>query len=156
MGTMTFAVSGEWGGLTPGYYEIKTTSGKLHKTSTSYRFELRPGTDFKAGDQLMMRMVSKNGVSSNWVYWDLNVLPKPKIMGVTVDVRYQYGYYTMTLATPFGEIMGGAIEPLEDIPYLVKQNLLQRDAIIYRYYPQAYKHQPQNSGGGRHQRRVCL
>lgn len=118
MGTTTFAVSGEWGGLTPGYYEIKTTSGKLHKTSTSYRFELRPGTDFKAGDQLMMRMVSKNGVSSNWVYWDLNVLPKPKIMGVTVDVRYQYGYYTMTLATPFGEIMGGAIEPLEDIPYL--------------------------------------
>ena len=112
MGTTTFAVSGEWGGLTPGYYEIKTTSGKLHKTSTSYRFELRPGTDFKAGDQLMMRMVSKNGVISNWVYWDLNVLPKPKIMGVTVDVRYQYGYYTMTLATPFGEIMGGAIEPL--------------------------------------------
>ena len=118
VGTRSFAVEGNWNGMTPGYYELTTTSGKMHKTSTSYRFELRPGTDFKAGDQLMMRMVSKNGVSSNWAYWDLNVLPKPKIMGVTVDVRYQYGYYTMTLATPFGEIMGGAIEPLEDIPYL--------------------------------------
>jgi len=118
VGTRSFAVEGNWNGMTPGYYELTTTSGKIRKTSTSYRFELRPGTDFKAGDQLMMRMVSKNGVSSNWAYWDLNVLPKPKIMGVTVDVRYQYGYYTMTLATPFEEIMGGAIEPLEDIPYL--------------------------------------
>ncbi len=118
MGTTTFAVEGQWGGLTPGYYELKTTSGKLHKTSTSYSFELRPGTDFKAGDQLMMRMVSKNGISSNWVYWDLKVLPKPKILGMNVNVTYKDNNYYLSFSTPFGEIMGGGIPLLDDIPYL--------------------------------------
>lgn len=118
MGTTTFAVQGEWGGLTPGYYEIKTTGGKMHKTSTSYRFELRPGTDFKAGDQLMMRMVSSNGISSNWVYWDLNVLPKPKIMGMTPNVTYRDNNYFLSFNTPFGGLMGGGIPLLDDIPYL--------------------------------------
>lgn len=118
VGTATFAVEGGWDGLEPGYYELKTSSGMLHMTNSTGKFELRPGNALRVEDKLMVRMVSKNGISSNWLYYPVEVLPKPTLMGRDVSVRYVDGTYELSLATPFNEITGGTIPLLDGVPFL--------------------------------------
>ena len=118
VGSASFAVEGSWDSLEPGYYELKSSSGRLHMTSGTGKFEWRPGNVLRVGDNLMVRMVSKNGISSNWWYYPVEVLPKPTLLGRDVSVRYVDGTYELSLATPFNEITGGSIPLLDGVPFL--------------------------------------
>lgn len=129
VGNVDYDFKGEWRGLDPGYYELKTDKSGLHYTSITGKFKLNPGRDFKVGDSIMARMVSKNGVISDWTYMETRVLPRPTILGKKVDVRLANGSslvdgnYELSCAAPFNGIMGGSIDVLESIPFLDGGNI---------------------------------
>lgn len=117
-GQVTFTLDGAWMGLDKGYYEIKTDTDRISRTSNSSRFTLNPSLDLRAGERLMARMVSNEGVKSPWKYLAVYVLKKPSFRGLDMDVSYVDGKYRLSSPAGLKGFLGDGIPLLDDIPLL--------------------------------------
>lgn len=118
VGPVTFSFEGEWMGLDKGYYEIKTDTDRINRTSHSSHISLYPGRDLRAGEYLMVRMVSNEGVKSPWKYLTVYVIEKPSFLGRDLDISYVDGEYRLSAPSGLKEILGGKISLLDGVPLL--------------------------------------
>ncbi len=119
MPPVTFEVEADWTGLTPGYYEVSTNTNSVKWTSAEPRIELRPGYDLKVGEGLYVRMVSREGIRSDWMGVNVTVVPKPNLgLGFNLAVSYREGKYRIDGPIEFQELMGGSISLLNGVPLL--------------------------------------
>lgn len=107
---------GDWGGALPGYYEIKTSSGKFHKTTTDPWCDIDPFPDnLTPGDRLLARMVGAQEIVSPWVDAKIEVLPAPPL-----PISVEGGEYVVTgdflLYPP--AVHGGGISLANGVPFL--------------------------------------
>jgi len=121
-GQLSFKVEGDWNGLEPGYYEMRTDSGSFSITSVESRIKFDPGKELLAGDDLAVRMVARNGSVSPWRYISVKVIPEPYLnFGIKLNTRFEDGEYKISLPMiGLGNVLGGKIDMLEDIPMLDK------------------------------------
>jgi len=123
-GKLSFRVDGDWDRLEPGYYELRTDSGKFSMKSEDPRIEFDPGEKLRAGDRLAARMVAKNGSMSPWRYLSVNVIPKPYLdFGLKLSTVFEDGKYKMSLPMiGLGDILGNGTDILDGIPLMNNVN----------------------------------
>ena len=120
-GELSFKVEGDWNGLEPGYYEMRTDSGSFSMKSFESRVKFDPGKELLVGDELAVRMVAHNGSVSPWMYIAVKVIPEPYLnFGMKLSTRFEDGEYKMSLPISLGNMLGGKIGMLDDIPMLDK------------------------------------
>lgn len=121
-GEMSFKVEGDWNGLEPGYYEMRTDSGSFSMKSFESRIKFDPGKELLVGDELAVRMVARNGSVSPWIYISVKVIPEPYLnFGLKLSTRFEDGEYKISLPMiGLGNVLGGKIDMLEDLPLLDK------------------------------------
>lgn len=118
-GKLTIQFEGDWNGLEQGYYEVKTDTGRIIASIKNDKWVMYPGMYLKAGEQLLVRMVSKNGIPSPWSYCpELNMLPTPSFMGERLAVYVADGEYKIAWPTVFDSVIGGSISHLDGVPAL--------------------------------------
>ncbi len=114
-----FELFGTWDGLTPGYYEIKSSEGSISRISDKPIFELEPSMEMKEGEELWGRMVSKSGVSTHWVNANIAVAPYPSLgYGPKLDIYYVNGEYVVDSTLSLGDLTGGRLGILDGVPLL--------------------------------------
>ena len=118
IGTVTYTATGNWSEFDAGYFEMKTDNGRYSQKSESGKFTFKPGDVLKAGEMLMFRMVSKNGMSSSWKFYGSKVIPRPVILGRKVDIKLVDGIYEVYLNAPLPSVIGDTIDALDGIPFL--------------------------------------
>lgn len=118
VGTVTYTLTGNWSGFEPGYFEMKTNNGRYIQKSESGKFTFKPGDVLKAGEVLMFRMVSKNGVPSLWKFYGNKVIPRPTILGKKADIKLVDGIYEVYLNAPLPSAIGSSIDVLDGVPFL--------------------------------------
>ncbi|HOJ10961.1 MAG TPA: Ig-like domain-containing protein, partial [Clostridiales bacterium] len=117
-------VEGDWKNAEEGYYEIKTWKDDkfILKVNCNNRdgiqkITLDPGLQLKAGDTLIIRMVTKYGVASIWYYCPyIHVITQPSFLGKELPISIQNGEYAVNWPTVFGGALGGTIGILDGIP----------------------------------------
>ncbi len=123
-------VQGDWKDLDPGYYEIQTWPDERYNLKVKcgnkdevQKITLDPGLQLKAGEQLVIRMVTKQGAVSGWNYCPyINVIPIPSLLGKELSISLQNGEYAVNWPTVFSGFMGGSIGALDDIPVVSDGN----------------------------------
>jgi len=116
---LQFEISGNWDGLTPGYYELKSSMGSISRRSVNPVFELQPGLQMKPGEELLGRMVSVNGVESPWVNANVIVAPYPELeYGPKLDITYEKGRYVVSTPLKLSKLTGGNVDILDDVPLI--------------------------------------
>jgi hypothetical protein len=117
-------VEGDWKDAEPGYYEFKTSTDddfslKINCTDPegAQSIILDPGLQLEAGDDLLIRMVTKHGVASIWYYTPyFEVITQPTLMGRALPVSIHSGEYAVSWPTVFPGAIGGTIGFLDGIP----------------------------------------
>ncbi|MEA4961635.1 immunoglobulin-like domain-containing protein [Lutispora sp.] len=117
-------VEGDWKNAEEGYYEIKTWKDDkfILKVNCNNRdgiqkITLDPGLQLKAGDTLIIRMVTKYGVASIWYYCPyIHVITQPSFLGKELPISIQSGEYAVNWPTVFDGALGGTIGILDGIP----------------------------------------
>ncbi len=108
----------DWSGYEPAYYELRTTTGRyleklLLQSTLTYVF----CRSLKPGEQVMARMVAKNGVTSEWVNLpEVTVAPLPVFMGEKLYVDIVDGEYQLVWPTLDAGAQGGGISALDGMP----------------------------------------
>lgn len=114
---LTFEFEGNWDGLSPGYYEITTSTNRYTFKSYESTYEYNPSTHLLPGERLLVRMVSSGGIASNWVDAKIAVVPQPSL-GDDFDISYVNGEYLVNTPMEISELIGGSISVLDGIPML--------------------------------------
>lgn len=122
IGAVTYKIDGDWDGLEPGYYEMKTDSDRLNTKSSEPKILLDPG-NLRAGETLLFRMVSKNGVKSAWRQLYFHVVPRPSLgLGLGLNVSYvkdgEYVKYSLSAPVGLNGLGGGRIPLLDGVPLI--------------------------------------
>ncbi|MFA5527883.1 MAG: Ig-like domain-containing protein [Peptostreptococcales bacterium] len=119
VGPATFKADGNWDVFEPGYYEFKTDSDRVSIKSSKPEFTFNPGKDFRGGERLMFRMVSKEGFRSPWYYASAWMFPRPSI-GITkgLDISFVDGVYCLSAPAALNSVVGGTISLLDGVPLL--------------------------------------
>lgn len=151
VGPATFRLDGYWDIFEPGYYEFKTDSDRVNIKSSNPEFTFNPGKDFRGGERLMFRMVSKEGFRSHWFYASALVLPRPSI-GITkgLDISFVDGIYCLSAPAALNSVIGGTISLLDSVPLLSGGNFGFSNDIprfIGEIGPNPYKLKFNFSGG---------
>nr|WP_312579337.1 immunoglobulin-like domain-containing protein [Sedimentibacter sp.] len=114
-----FELDGDWDGLAPGYYELKSSMGSISLKSDKPVFELQPGLQMQVGEELWGRMVSKSGVSTLWQNANVTVAPYPSLgSGSNLNVSYINGEYIVDSPVTISTLTGGNIDIMDGVPLL--------------------------------------
>ncbi len=114
-----FELDGNWDGLAPGYYELKSSMGSISLKSDKPIFELQPGLQMQVGEELWARMVSKSGVATLWQNANVIVAPYPTLdNGNKLDVSYINGKYIVDSPVTIKGLTGGNVDILDGVPLL--------------------------------------
>lgn len=117
-------VEADWGDAEPGYYEIKSMNERFnikvkHAGSGTMKIILDPGLELKTGENLIIRMVTKQGVASIWQYCPyFVVVPQPSILGRKLSISLQDREYAVNWPTVFNGAVGSRMGILDGIPVL--------------------------------------
>jgi hypothetical protein len=116
---LKFEFEGDWGGRTPGYYELYSSFGSLSIKSKEPVFHIQPALQMKPGEELYGRMVAGSGEASKSVYAWIQVLSYPHIKnGPKLDVKYINGRYVVDSPISISDFTGGKIGVMNDVPLL--------------------------------------
>lgn len=116
---LVFELDGNWDGLAPGYYELKSSMGSISLKSDKPVFELQPGLQMKAGEELWGRMVSKSGVTTLWQNANVTVAPYPSLVNdFKLDISYINGEYIVDSPVTISGLTGGKVDILDGVPLL--------------------------------------
>ncbi|MBP1925149.1 methionine-rich copper-binding protein CopC [Sedimentibacter acidaminivorans] len=114
-----FELDGDWDGLAPGYYELKSSMGSISLKSDKPVFELQPSLQMQVGEELWGRMVSKSGVATLWQNANVIVAPYPSLdNGIKLDVSYINGKYIVDSFVTLSSLTGGKVDILDGVPLL--------------------------------------
>ncbi len=116
---LSFEIDGNWDELTPGYYELKSSMGSISMKSEKPVFELQPGLQMQAGEELFGRMVSKSGASSPWQNANVIVAPYPSLKDLPrLNISYTNGKYVIDSPISISSLTGGKVDILDGVPLM--------------------------------------
>ncbi|HBN85270.1 MAG TPA: hypothetical protein DDZ89_15670, partial [Clostridiales bacterium] len=121
---LVFDVEADWKEAEPGYYEIKSMNDRFNikvrsNGSGVQKIVLDPGLELKPGENLVIRMVSKQGAASGWIYCPyFVVVPQPEILGQKLSISLQSGEYAVNWPNEFTGALGSKISMFDGVPVL--------------------------------------
>lgn len=113
---LRFEIDGDWDFLHEGYYEYMLTKTGIVKKTWNPWFDFVPGT-LLDGEKLMVRMVTQGGRASEWVDAKIET-SAPPVLSTNLEIEFANNNYLVKTPMNFGEIVGGKIGSLSDMPLL--------------------------------------
>ncbi|QSX05872.1 Ig-like domain-containing protein [Sedimentibacter sp. zth1] len=128
-----FEFEGDWDNLTPGYYEIKTDTGRDIAKVYESSFLFRPAYCLRPGENLLVRMVSQGGIKSTWFNAGIVVIPQPDFKH-KINISYVNGEYRMNTPMRLEKLIGDSLSIFDGVPLLDNSESFGIDSDNYTLF----------------------
>lgn len=116
MPPIRFHFEGDWDELNPGYYEIMFSKSGNNLISAEPWIDVDPSV-LPPDEQLLVRMVSKTGIKSEWMDAKIKAVPLP-VANTDMEFRYVNGEYLISMPMDMSDLTGQDNSGMSGMPLL--------------------------------------